>query len=51
MASYKAPEYHPAFEEYCEAIFELNEDDVDVIQARFAERLEVCRRGVWEMMR
>jgi DtxR family Mn-dependent transcriptional regulator len=51
MATYKAPEYHPAFEEYCEAIFELNEDDVDVIQARIAERLEVSRPAVSEMIR
>ena len=49
--AYKAPEYHPAFEEYCEAIFELNEDDVDVIQARIAERLTVSRPAVSEMMR
>ncbi|HXH57354.1 metal-dependent transcriptional regulator [Iamia sp.] len=48
---YRAPEYHPAFEEYCEAIFELNEDDVDVIQARIAERLEVSRPAVSEMIR
>src|SRR5690606_27535027 len=34
-----AGEFHPAFEEYCEAIFELKEDDLDVIQARIAERL------------
>ena len=27
-------EHHPAFEEYCECIFELQEDDVIVIQAR-----------------
>ena len=33
MALYKTPEYHPAFEEYCEAIFELREDEVAVIQA------------------
>ncbi|CAN5760082.1 metal-dependent transcriptional regulator [soil metagenome] len=51
MAIYSAPEYHPAFEEYCEAIFELNEDDVDVIQARIAERLEVSRPAVSEMIR
>lgn len=51
MALYSAPEYHPAFEEYCEAIFELNEDDVDVIQARIAERLEVSRPAVSEMIR
>src|SRR6056297_341641 len=25
-------EHHPAFEEYCECIFELHEDDVDVIR-------------------
>ncbi|NLV55568.1 MAG: metal-dependent transcriptional regulator [Acidimicrobiales bacterium] len=48
---YRAPEYHPAFEEYCEAIFELDEDDVDVIQARIAERLEVSRPAVSEMIR
>ncbi len=44
-------EWHPAFEEYCEAIFELREDDVDVIQARIAERLEVSRPAVSEMIR
>lgn len=49
--AYKAPEYHPAFEEYCEAIFELAEDDVDVIQARIAERLDVSRPAVSEMIR
>jgi DtxR family transcriptional regulator, Mn-dependent transcriptional regulator len=43
-------EYHPAFEEYCEAIFELREDDIDVIQARIAERLEVSRPAVSEMI-
>ncbi len=51
MAPYRTPEYHPAFEEYCEAIFELNEDDVDVIQARIAERLSVSRPAVSEMIR
>jgi DtxR family Mn-dependent transcriptional regulator len=51
VASYQAPEYHPAFEEYCETIFELREDDVDVIQARIAERLEVSRPAVSEMIR
>jgi DtxR family Mn-dependent transcriptional regulator len=40
-----------AFEEYCEAIFELREDDLDVIQARIAERLLVSRPAVSEMMR
>lgn len=51
MASSKQREWHPAFEEYCEAIFELREDDVDVIQARIAERLEVSRPAVSEMIR
>ena len=49
--TYETPEYHPAFEEYCEAIFELAEDDLDVIQARIAERLEVSRPAVSEMIR
>jgi DtxR family Mn-dependent transcriptional regulator len=51
MAPYKTPEYHPAFEEYCETIFELKEDAVDVIQARIAERLEVSRPAVSEMIK
>ncbi len=51
MAQYQTPEWHPAFEEYCETIFELAEDDVDVIQARVAERLEVSRPAVSEMIR
>ncbi|CAN5561146.1 metal-dependent transcriptional regulator [soil metagenome] len=51
MADTRAREYHPAFEEYCEAIFELHEDDVDVIQARIAERLGVSRPAVSEMIR
>lgn len=42
---------HPAFEEYCEAIFELREDDLDVIQARIAERLQVSRPAVSEMIK
>ena len=46
-----AGEHHPAFEEYCECIFELQEDDVDVIQARIVERLQVSRPAVSEMMR
>ncbi|MDA0201771.1 MAG: hypothetical protein O2870_00165 [Actinobacteria bacterium] len=37
-------EHHPAFEEYCECIFELHEDDVEVIQARIAERLQRSAR-------
>ena len=48
---YETPEYHPAFEEYCETIFELAEDDLDVIQARIAERLEVSRPAVSEMVK
>jgi DtxR family transcriptional regulator, Mn-dependent transcriptional regulator len=44
-------EHHPAFEEYCECIFELREDDVEVIQARIAERLQVSRPAVSEMMK
>ncbi len=44
-------EFHPAFEEYCEAIWELREDDIKVIQARIAERLEVSRPAVSEMIR
>jgi len=44
-------EHHPAFEEYCECIFELDEDDVEVIQARIAERLHVSRPAVSEMMK
>ena len=44
-------EHHPAFEEYCECIFELHEDDVEVIQARIAERLNVSRPAVSEMIR
>ena len=47
----RAGEWHPAFEEYCEAIFELDEDDLDVIQARIADRLEVSRPAVSEMIR
>jgi DtxR family Mn-dependent transcriptional regulator len=50
VPTYKAPEYHPAFEEYCETIFELREDDVDVIQARIADRLDVSRPAVSEMI-
>jgi DtxR family Mn-dependent transcriptional regulator len=44
-------EARSAFEEYCEAIFELKEDDLDVIQARIAERLMVSRPAVSEMIR
>jgi DtxR family Mn-dependent transcriptional regulator len=44
-------EHHPAFEEYCECIFELAEDEVSVIQARIAERLGVSRPAVSEMIK
>ena len=44
-------EHHPAFEEYCECIFELREDSVEVIQARIAERLRVSRPSVSEMIK
>ncbi len=51
MTAYVSPEHHPAFEEYCETIFELREDDVKVIQARIAERLGVSRPAVSEMVK
>jgi DtxR family Mn-dependent transcriptional regulator len=51
VADYESPEWHPAPEEYCEAIFELHEDDVEVIQARIAERLMVSRPAVSEMIK
>lgn len=51
MADYVSPEHHPAFEEYCETIFELEEDGQRVIQARIAERLKVSRPAVSEMTR
>lgn len=44
-------EHHPAFEEYCECIYELHEDGVPVIQARIAERLSVSRPSVSEMVK
>ena len=49
--AYESKEFHPAFEEYCETIFELAEDGIDVIQARIVERLEVSRPAVSEMIR
>ncbi len=41
MAEYESPEWHPAFEEYCETIFELAEANVQVIQTatRMLEQL------------
>jgi DtxR family Mn-dependent transcriptional regulator len=50
MDAYVSREHHPAFEEYCETIYELAEDDVAVIQARIAERLGVTRPAVSEMI-
>jgi DtxR family Mn-dependent transcriptional regulator len=34
-----AGEHHPAFEEYCECIYEMREDNANIIQARLADRL------------
>jgi DtxR family Mn-dependent transcriptional regulator len=51
VPEYVSPEWHPAFEEYCETIFELREDDVEVIQARVAERLGISRPAVSEMIK
>ncbi|HEY3141148.1 MAG TPA: metal-dependent transcriptional regulator [Acidimicrobiales bacterium] len=51
MVEYQSREFHPAFEEYCEAVWELKEDEVDVIQARVAERLNVSRPAVSEMIK
>ena len=44
-------EHHPAFEEYCECVYELHEDGVPAIQARIAERLSVSRPSVSEMIK
>lgn len=49
--TYEPTEHHPAFEEYSETIFELEEDGIDVIQARIAERMEVSRPAVSEMIK
>ncbi len=49
--AYESTEHHPAFEEYSETIFELEEDGIEVIQARIAERLEVSRPAVSEMVK
>lgn len=51
VMSYNSAEHHPAFEEYTETIYELAEDGITVIQARIAERLEVSRPAVSEMVR
>ena len=44
-------EHHPAFEEYCECIYEMREDQAEIIQARLAERLNVSRASVSEMVK
>ena len=51
MSEYESPEWHPALEEYCETIYELGEDELDVIQARIAERMNVSRPAVSEMVK
>lgn len=51
MASQRTGAFHRSYEEYCEAIFELQEDELDVIQARIAERLGVSRPSVSEMVK
>lgn len=43
--------FHPPLEEYLEAIHELEEEDVPVIQARLAERLGHSAPSVSEMVR
>jgi DtxR family transcriptional regulator, Mn-dependent transcriptional regulator len=43
--------FHPPLEEYLEAIHELEEEGVDVIQARLAERLGHSPPSVSEMVR
>lgn len=50
-APYESPEWHPAFEECCNTIFELGEDGREVIETRIADRLEMCRPAVSEMNR
>jgi DtxR family Mn-dependent transcriptional regulator len=49
--TYVSPEHHPAFEEYTETIHDLEEDNIKVIQARIAERLDVSRPAVSEMVK
>ena len=46
-----AGEHHPAFEEYCECIYEMREDNAEIIQARIADRLNVSRASVSEMVK
>ena len=42
--------FHPPIEEYLEAICELEEEGIPVIQARLAERLEHTAASVSEMI-
>jgi len=42
--------FHPPIEEYLEAICELEEENIPVIQARLAERLEHTAASVSEMI-
>ena len=49
--AYQSIEHHPALEEDSEAIFEMEEDGIEVIQARIAERLDVSRPAVSEVVR
>ena len=51
MAANSLVDQSSAYGQYCEAIFELREDDVEVIQARIAERMGVSRPAVSEMVR
>ena len=48
---YESPEWRPAFEEYCETIYGLNEDNLQVIQARIADRLNISRPAVSETVK
>ena len=48
---HQTTEHHPAFEEYCECLYELNEDQIELIQARIADRLNVSRASVSEMIK
>ncbi len=47
----EASSYRATFREYVEAIYELEEESIDVIQARIAEWLGVSRPSVSEMLR
>lgn len=52
LSAMPAPgEHHPAFEEYCECIYEMREDNANIIQARLADRLDVSRASVSEMVK